>query len=389
MGLGIVTGVLTARLLLPKGKGELTAVLLWYGLFSNLGNVGMPHAVIYYSGQYEDDLGKAYGTAVLIGLLQGVVVSLAGFVSIEYILSSYSADVIGVGRILFLMAPIFFVGSYSLRSIQGVGDFVYWNVFRLSQPLIYLFSILLFWISDTLTVTNTIYGYILSNGFLLLLSGGYMLTHIRRLHVDCKLLRDYFTYGVRNWLAGMAGKANARLDQAIISTVLSAESLGLYRIAVSSTRPIQTISKGFSRVILSEVARSKEDGFTKIKRYLLVAAGLLLVAATIGVLSLPYVLPFVFGAEYTSAVPSARILCAASAVMGIKSILYNGIRGMGNPEYPLLGEVSSLAVTGGGLWLLLPRIGIEGAAISSLLAYGAASLVVYRLGLRRKVAEVS
>ena len=389
MALGIVTGILTARLLLPEGKGELTAVLLWYGLFSNVGNVGMPHAVIYYSGQYEDEVGTAYGTAAFIGLLQGSLVAVAGFISIEYILHSYRENVISISQTFFLLAPVFFVGGYSKRCVQGMGHFLLWNIIRLSQPLIYCSSIVLLWIVGFVNVTNVLIGYIFSQICLLVLAGGYMFMRVRRLRVDRSLLRDYLSYGSRNWLASMAGQANARLDQAIISTVLSAESLGLYRIATSATRPIQTISRGFSRVILSEVSRSEEGGHRRIKRYLSVAAGLLLFAALVGVLALPYVLPFVFGAEYTSAIPSAQILCAASAVMGMKSILYNGIRGMGHPEYPLIGEVSSLAVTGGGLWLLLPWLGIEGAAIASLLAYGAASLVVYELGLRRRAVKVS
>ena len=44
-----IGGIMSARYLLPIGKGELTAVLLWPTLLVTLGSLGLTEAVTYYS----------------------------------------------------------------------------------------------------------------------------------------------------------------------------------------------------------------------------------------------------------------------------------------------------------------------------------------------------
>ena len=53
---GLLSGVMTARLLLPEGKGELTAILLWPNLFTVVGSLGLGHAIVYYAGQHKEDI---------------------------------------------------------------------------------------------------------------------------------------------------------------------------------------------------------------------------------------------------------------------------------------------------------------------------------------------
>jgi hypothetical protein len=40
-------GILSARLLLPQGKGELTAIMLWPSLLAALGSLGIVDAMTY------------------------------------------------------------------------------------------------------------------------------------------------------------------------------------------------------------------------------------------------------------------------------------------------------------------------------------------------------
>ncbi|MCS4058427.1 O-antigen/teichoic acid export membrane protein [Salinibacter ruber] len=388
MLLSVVSGILTARLLLPQGKGELTAILLWHGLFSNVGNIGMPHAVIYYTGQNEEEVGRVFGTATAIALVQGAAVAVAGYFAIEHIIGDYGKDVVRTARTMFIFAPISFLYSYSIRTVQGVGNYNIWNIFRVAQSLIYVSVIVLLWILEEMNVQSVVYGYVLSQFSVAIFCSYYVISGAKKVDFDFGLVRKFMSYGSRNWLAGMAGQANARIDQGIISMVLSSELLGFYRVAVSATRPIGVVSGGFSKIILPEVSLADEGKREKIRKSLYIAGGLLVVSAGIGVLLIPYVLPFLFGAEYTSAIFSAQILCVAMTVMGMRNILNNGVRGLGYPQYPLYGEVTSLVVTAAGLWGLLPLLGIEGAAITSLLAYATGAAIVYELGLRRKPVEV-
>jgi O-antigen/teichoic acid export membrane protein len=84
-----------------------------------------------------------------------------------------------------------------------------------------------------------------------------------------------------------------------------------------------------------------------------------------------------YGAEFEGAVLAAQILLVAMVAFGVKQTLYNGVRGQGYPEIPFYAELVGTLVTGIGLYLLLEPIGIEGASVTSLLAYGSSFVVAY------------
>ena len=83
----------------------------------------------------------------------------------------------------------------------------------------------------------------------------------------------------------------------------------------------------------------------------------------------PWALPRIFGISYQESVSSALILVAASAVLSTNQLLEEGFRGLNKPIFILWSELAGLLVTVVSLTLLLTRIGIIGAAISSLLGY--------------------
>jgi len=69
----------------------------------------------------------------------------------------------------------------------------------------------------------------------------------------------------------------------------------------------------------------------------------------------------------------ARVLIVAAVVLSMNRVLGASLRALGRPLDAGVPEFLALAVTAGGLALLLPPFGIMGAAIVSLLAYGAST----------------
>jgi O-antigen/teichoic acid export membrane protein len=65
--LGMMSGVLAARLLGPHGRGELAAIQTWPGVIGTLAMLGMPEAIVYYSARDERGAGRYLGSAVIAG----------------------------------------------------------------------------------------------------------------------------------------------------------------------------------------------------------------------------------------------------------------------------------------------------------------------------------
>jgi Na+-driven multidrug efflux pump len=69
-------------------------------------------------------------------------------------------------------------------------------------------------------------------------------------------------------------------------------------------------------------------------------------------------------------------LMGASAISGVNVILEEGLRGLGNTWEILISEGTGLGATIISLIYFLPRQGIVGAAIGSVLGYGVTTLVL-------------
>jgi O-antigen/teichoic acid export membrane protein len=89
----------------------------------------------------------------------------------------------------------------------------------------------------------------------------------------------------------------------------------------------------------------------------------------------PFVLRQFFGESFLAATATLRILLLASVVLSAGGIMISGLRGFGHPGLSTIARLTSAVITVVSLLLLLPRLGIVGAAVASLLGYGATMLI--------------
>ena len=61
--ISVITGTLLARLLGPAGRGELAASTVWGGFLLGVGSLGLPQAIVYFSGRNCRDPGGVAGNA--------------------------------------------------------------------------------------------------------------------------------------------------------------------------------------------------------------------------------------------------------------------------------------------------------------------------------------
>jgi O-antigen/teichoic acid export membrane protein len=107
---------------------------------------------------------------------------------------------------------------------------------------------------------------------------------------------------------------------------------------------------------------------------------LLVTVALAGIL--PLALPIVFGVNFRGAIWPAEILLLGAFFVGAKEVLAGGAQALGNPWLGSKAQLLALVVTVGLLYILLPSMGITGAAIATSAAYGTQLLIVLS-GLHR------
>ncbi len=90
----------------------------------------------------------------------------------------------------------------------------------------------------------------------------------------------------------------------------------------------------------------------------------------------PFGVTMVFGRVFQLAVIPAMILVIASGVNALNGVLEELLRGYGRPAATLWAETTAVAVGLPALLILLPRAGLTGAGLASLVGYLAATIVL-------------
>ena len=99
----IATGLLAAWFLLPEGRGELAAIVLWAGIIAELGNLGLHDALLYRSATRSASPRSLFAASMaLIGILSIALIAV-GLVVVPMIFKNHSAEVQTIA-IVFLCA---------------------------------------------------------------------------------------------------------------------------------------------------------------------------------------------------------------------------------------------------------------------------------------------
>jgi O-antigen/teichoic acid export membrane protein len=387
LALGAFTGVASARLLGPQGRGELAALILWPTVLVMLASLGMNQAIVYYTGSQRYPLAQVWTASTLIGAAQSLCVVGAGLLVVPWALRAYSPEVRHLALLFLFSTPFLMLGGYPGNLFQGKLDLFPFNVIRMLAPLVYALGLAVLLLRHQASLQSVVALQIL--GFVLALAGGYGLLGKKerlRFSVDRGALKSLLSYGGKTQLATVTTYVNQRLDQLLLSLFVSPPELGLYVVAVTVSMLLGFFPQATAMVTLAAGSNApREDARAVIAHSFRTSLVWLVVGCSALFLAAPWLITGVFGARFQGAVLACRILLPGSVALGLNQILAEGARSLNQPALPSYAEGLSAVLTCVGLYVLLPRLGFLGAALASTVAYTASllfMLVLYHVRLR-------
>jgi O-antigen/teichoic acid export membrane protein len=170
----------------------------------------------------------------------------------------------------------------------------------------------------------------------------------------------------------------------LISLFLVPTKLGLYVIAVTLTSATSLVGSSVSLVALPLVARLEGGNhrFEVARHLILVTVGAALAVTVPMVAFAPELLHVFFGRSYVPAANVARVLLVGGVILSTNRTLGALLKGLGRPLDAGMAEFVALGFTIVGLAALLPMLGLMGAAIASVVAYGVSSAWMMRRAAR-------
>jgi O-antigen/teichoic acid export membrane protein len=149
--------------------------------------------------------------------------------------------------------------------------------------------------------------------------------------------------------------------------------VGLYALGVMVAESLWQISNAAALALLPRVARTWENGgergaaFTcSVLRQVFMLSSIL--ALGIALLS-PWVIPVVFGAAFQPSISVIWWLLPGTVALAVGKVMSADLTARGKPEYSSIFAAATLLVTVILDVILIPRMGIQGAALASSAAY--------------------
>jgi O-antigen/teichoic acid export membrane protein len=182
-----------------------------------------------------------------------------------------------------------------------------------------------------------------------------------------------------------------RIELFILDRYEGLAEVGIYSIAMQAAEAMWLVPAAIATAVTGPVVHETPAGAVRLIRNacgrgLLYTAG---IAVVVGALA-PFVIPLLFGDDFSGAVRPLLFLLPGVVAYGPVSILvvYISIR-CGRPRLSLLVSVIGLVVTAAASFVFIPRYGASGAAVASAIGYLAGGLAAWLTFLRLAASGVA
>lgn len=368
VGLNAATGILTARALHPQGRGELAALLLWPQVLSGALTFGLPSALTFQIRRQRERTPQFLLASLAMGLLIGSVASAGAILLAPVLLHQYRPEVARIGQWLM---PNLIIGIYLLlgrAALEADRDFAQSGIVLIGPPLLTLAGLIGLLSFHALTPLSAGIAYTLSGipPFLYLWSRLPLDVHQQAREI-VSAGKALLSYGIRSYGIDLCGTLGFYVDQALVVSMLSPESMGTYVVALSASRVLNVPMAAMAAVLFPSMVGLERPAITAlVQRALRIGSTLALVSAVITALCGHLLLLVIYGPAFAAVGLTLVLLTVEAALSGCVSILAQSFMAIGRPGIITVQQVIGLACCVPCLLVLIPRWGVTGAAASIL-----------------------
>ena len=383
---GVITSLLSAWALGPAGRGDLLVVMLWPPVCALLVTFGLDQAHRYWVARDPECVSTLFSNAILFAAVVGPVTLAVSELVIPHIVGDRSPATMWLVRIYLVNIPAALIQFLMIGLLEGARRFGWAGAARLMFFVVQAVGYLLLWMNGRLTVESASMILILAQFSSMFLSLFGVVRALKpRWQPSWSKWREALGYGVRDYPGIVADFTTLRLDQLLLGGMAPSAAIGLYFVAVRLSEITAVLASSVADALMPEVAASQGG---RAERLLGRSLRLTLYTHLVVLIPLwvaaPFVLRYVYGESFLAATATLRILLLASVVLSASSIMISGLRGFGYPGLSTIGRLVSAVVTVIALLVLLPRWGIVGAAVASLLGYSVTMLIALFWLIRKR-----
>jgi O-antigen/teichoic acid export membrane protein len=364
------TGILTARMLGPEGRGVLASVTLWPGFLAYCLTLGLPVSTIYHIRKYPEKASEFFSAACILSIFLGLIASTVGICGLSHWMASYSDSTILAAKCFVLTAPLVLLNLLLGSILESLDEFAYANYLKSLFPFLTLTSLTGFYAIDNLDPFTAAISYTLPVFILVLVA----LNRIKRkLHFSGQIsigtYKQLLIYGFKIYGVDLLGNLSGQAGQALSLRLMTPMNVGFYNLAANLTRNLSNIQASITTVLLPKaVGKTPYEisdliGFAV--RISILALSLLIIPLFI---FSPILIHFMYGEEFHNAISAFQILLIEAGISCVAWILSQVFIINGKPGITTLMQAISLGSTIPLMLLLVPKYELTGACFALLIS---------------------
>lgn len=375
IALALLFEVFAARLLGPAARGQISVCLMaiWFGAV--LGGLGGDVPIVIWAAGLSRKFSEWISTIFLWGAGgSAAAVLLWMFVYARWHTSSFQGVTPELAKLVSLSIPPAILFSYMIALLTGTERFpsrAAVTFFRSAANLTGFLALV--WLrgrSASIALWSNWLGLafgIVAALFLLrdaVHSKNWSLPKLDR------EIRSGLTVGLRGQLGTLTTFFTYRLDVFVVNYFFNPTQVGIYAVGVAVSESLWQIPQAVATALFPRTARTADEDATAftcliLRQVLLISC----VSAALIALASPLAIPLVFGTRFAAAVPVILWLLPGTVVLCLAKVSAADLAGREKTGYASYFGVSGFAATVGLDFALIPRRGIQGAALASSLAY--------------------
>ena len=385
MVLGLVASIVIARVLGPEGTGAYALILLIPTLLVLLGNLGIGAANVYFGGSHRHPWPKLASNSLVLALVIGT--ALAGaFLTLVLLVRPAFLQGAEVGPLVLaaLAVPLNLLTMYFSTIVLGQKRIKEYNLVGLAQTVSFVVLVLILLLAARGAVFAAVLAWAVSAGVAAVLA---VLLVRRTVSFDLSfhpaVFNDSVRFGAKGYLGNAIQFLNYRLDMLLVALFMNVAFVGYYSISVAMAEALWYFPGAVGMVMFARTPGMRaEDANRSTPRicrntfFLTIIGGLLLFVLG------RYVITVLLGLDFLPSLRPLWILLPGVAALSIPKVLSNEMAGRGKPIVNTVAAGVSLAVNIPLNLLLIPRMGISGAALASTISYSVTAIVVLVAFLR-------
>ena len=388
MLIGFISSIIITRYLGPELKGKMSYFITLSGTIWMILDLGFHKSLPYVLAKNNSTKHQIFSISIFLYIFDILVLLLVSLFFKDFILEK-----LNVSSSLFLILFVAFTSinhfGFIIKYIMlGLDKILWQNLLNFLPSVLYLILFLMirffipnndnryFWVLLALVVATVFWTFYYAVKL-------YIAEDINiTFKINFKELYQMYHLGIKAFLGGFFIFLLIRFDIFLIKKYETLAELGIYSLAANFVTLLQSFSNVVGSLMLPKFAgksQNAQDNILTLKRMILIFSSLFIFVVIVFTLFGRPVISAVYGIDFVRSADVFALLLPAVLFLSIGSLINSFFWSKGFPTITIILPIIALSVNIILNILLIPKIGIMGAAIATSISYfiWLISLIIY------------